>query len=348
MRGHLSEGLAWSERVLRHSELLPVHLRASGQVNAGCLALHRGDYALAQTYFEKGLTLWEEVPDDVGILDPMLEFAVVAESQGDDARATRLYEAALTRARGRSDDVVVLALANLAYAAYRQRDLDRAAALADEALTHCPQQPSLQMAARCSAAQVAIERGEYERAAHLYADTLSMSRSLMYQLGIASALAGIAGVATATGQPTPAARLLGAVAAIKDRHHMAILAFDVQHERALAATRAALASEAFERATAHGREMPLDDVMTEALTICTSAIAPAAVGAPPATAGYGLTRRELEVLRLVVEGLSDREIAARLFISPHTVMRHVAGILGKLDLPSRTAAATWAMRHGLG
>jgi DNA-binding NarL/FixJ family response regulator len=53
------------------------------------------------------------------------------------------------------------------------------------------------------------------------------------------------------------------------------------------------------------------------------------------------------VLRLLVEGLSDREIAERLYISPHTVMRHVAGILGKLDVPSRTAAATWAVRNDI-
>jgi DNA-binding NarL/FixJ family response regulator len=62
---------------------------------------------------------------------------------------------------------------------------------------------------------------------------------------------------------------------------------------------------------------------------------------------HTLSRRELEVLRLLVEGKSDREIAATLFISPHTVRRHVAGILGKLDVTSRTAAATWAVRNNI-
>lgn len=61
----------------------------------------------------------------------------------------------------------------------------------------------------------------------------------------------------------------------------------------------------------------------------------------------GLTAREQEVLRLVAEGLRNHEIAARLVLSEHTVHRHVANILGKLELSSRTAAATFAAQHGL-
>ena len=57
--------------------------------------------------------------------------------------------------------------------------------------------------------------------------------------------------------------------------------------------------------------------------------------------------RELDVLRLLVDGKSDREIAAALFISPRTVMRHVTSILDKLGVASRTAAATLAVREGI-
>lgn len=72
------------------------------------------------------------------------------------------------------------------------------------------------------------------------------------------------------------------------------------------------------------------------------------VPAPPdVAAAYGLSPRELDVLRLMVEGKSDREIAAALYISHHTVMRHVSNILGKLGVESRTAAATFAVRHNV-
>jgi DNA-binding NarL/FixJ family response regulator len=60
-----------------------------------------------------------------------------------------------------------------------------------------------------------------------------------------------------------------------------------------------------------------------------------------------LSRRELEVLALVADGLTNAEIAARLVVSEHTVHRHVTNILGKLGLSSRTAAASLAGRHGL-
>jgi ATP/maltotriose-dependent transcriptional regulator MalT len=61
-----------------------------------------------------------------------------------------------------------------------------------------------------------------------------------------------------------------------------------------------------------------------------------------------LSRRELEVLDLVAQGLTNRDIAARLVLSEHTVNRHVANILRKLGLSSRAAAASLAGRHGLG
>jgi len=60
-----------------------------------------------------------------------------------------------------------------------------------------------------------------------------------------------------------------------------------------------------------------------------------------------LTRREREVLRLLTEGLTNRQIADRLVVSEHTVHRHVTNILRKLRLPSRTAAAAHAVRSGL-
>jgi len=68
-------------------------------------------------------------------------------------------------------------------------------------------------------------------------------------------------------------------------------------------------------------------------------------GAKPET--HGLSSRELEVLRLIASGKSNREIASALVISEHTVARHVQNIFGKLGVPSRTAAGAYAFEHDL-
>ncbi|WP_331732496.1 LuxR C-terminal-related transcriptional regulator (plasmid) [Streptomyces avidinii] len=67
----------------------------------------------------------------------------------------------------------------------------------------------------------------------------------------------------------------------------------------------------------------------------------------PGTETYGLSERELEVLRHVVGGSSNRQIAAALVISEHTVARHLQNIFAKLGVSSRTAASTFALEHGL-
>jgi ATP/maltotriose-dependent transcriptional regulator MalT len=74
------------------------------------------------------------------------------------------------------------------------------------------------------------------------------------------------------------------------------------------------------------------------------------LSAPPAPAGEdrkGLTAREIEVLRLISDGLNNQAIAERLFISEHTVHRHVANTLTKLNVSSRSAAVAQAGRLGL-
>lgn len=72
----------------------------------------------------------------------------------------------------------------------------------------------------------------------------------------------------------------------------------------------------------------------------------AAAGAPPARP-HGLTARELQVLRLVASGRTNKSIASELFLSEKTVDRHVSNIFDKLDVPSRAAATAFAYEHGL-
>jgi DNA-binding NarL/FixJ family response regulator len=91
---------------------------------------------------------------------------------------------------------------------------------------------------------------------------------------------------------------------------------------------------------AHRGELPLDPAIARSLT---SSLRAESRDGPDAE----LTTRELEILRLVGAGKSNKEIAAELQISERTARTHVSNILGKLDLTSRTQAALWAVRQGL-
>lgn len=74
---------------------------------------------------------------------------------------------------------------------------------------------------------------------------------------------------------------------------------------------------------------------------------PREISESPETLAEALTPREIEVLRLLAEGLANKEIAARLTLSEHTIKFHVASIMGKLGANSRTEAVMLGIRHGL-
>ena len=103
----------------------------------------------------------------------------------------------------------------------------------------------------------------------------------------------------------------------------------------------------------------LGDDATAALELEAACELLAALGAKPALAqaravpgpayhtAHGLTRRELEVLKLLASGLTNRTIAERLHVTTRTVDTHVSRILSKLGVPTRAAATAFAHRHGL-
>jgi DNA-binding NarL/FixJ family response regulator len=121
--------------------------------------------------------------------------------------------------------------------------------------------------------------------------------------------------------------------------------------------RAALGEQRYAAAQLAGRSLPVDTLLAEALALPARhegvprpAEMPRSVAsAPPspARADYGLTPREIEVLRLLVEGRQDKEIAEALFISRRSASKYVSAILGKLGVDSRGAAAVRAVQDHL-
>jgi DNA-binding NarL/FixJ family response regulator len=109
--------------------------------------------------------------------------------------------------------------------------------------------------------------------------------------------------------------------------------------------RAALGAARFAAAREAGAALSLDGAIVVAVELAREMSRADSVR--PVGRGGGLTARERDVLRLLVDGLTDKEIAAALAIGSRTVSNHVATIRDKLNAPSRTAAATIAIRDEL-
>jgi len=136
-----------------------------------------------------------------------------------------------------------------------------------------------------------------------------------------------------------AVTLLGAAHSLREAIGQARRAHD---DRFVSAARAMLGEQAFTAAWALGQTTSLDDLIDQVLP---DGAAPSLdVGASRVV---GLTPRETEVAALVGRGLTNKQIAEMLVIAEGTAEKHVANIMGRLDLKSRALIAVWAANHGL-
>ena len=182
----------------------------------------------------------------------------------------------------------------------------------------------------------------------LFAESLDLARRMGIKRHTAYALLGLALAGHGGADPGWSARLHGAAdQALADlgraleplEARLAVL--DRQR------LRAAMGAEAFEAEYAAGRTLDLARRCWLRLGRRRTR-RPGRRGWPSSgEAVTVLTPRELDVLKLVAQGLSNPDIAQRLFLSEHTVHRHLANILRKLGLSSRAAAAAWGVRTGL-
>jgi DNA-binding NarL/FixJ family response regulator len=174
----------------------------------------------------------------------------------------------------------------------------------------------------------------------MYRESIDLCAQAAMTTELVDPLQGLAALAAANDLGEPAARLFGAAAAIGAAGGYADAA--TAAEGALASRRAAVVT-AHPAAFAAGRDMATEQAIAEARTLATRLDAPAS----PHPTDPGLTPREREVLRLLVAGRSNQEIAAELFIGYRTAMTHVSNILRKLAVGTRTEAAAEAVRRGL-
>ena len=352
-RGPYAEGRAWLERALAQGYRAPASLRRKALFVLGHLAVNQGDVQQAESCFTESLTIGQSHADFEGVAYGWLGLGFAAMHRLQFARATQHFEEALKWAHRLDDRALAgvcggLALSYLGACAYAMDDIPLAAARFEEALR---EQSAVDDRwgigfSLVGAAFVARDQGRDEQALTLFAEGLALFSDLGDRRMVALTLEGIAGLAGSWQQAERAARLFAAAAAVQQASGLPVEpAYRASHERGVAATRAALGDEAFTAAWTAGAALPLDQAVAEAATVAD--LNPRTRAVSGKATPLGLTPRELDVLRLLAEGRTDKEIGAALFISHRTAMNHVARILAKLDVSSRALAAREASRHGL-
>jgi predicted ATPase/DNA-binding CsgD family transcriptional regulator len=349
-RGEPREGQQWLESALAAGSAVSVETRVDALFTASALAQVRGDFSRSTALSEEGLALARAHDYAFGQARALLALGITAEWQGDLDLAAARYEESRALMDRLGDSVrlphwTLLPVANLADVALLRGDPAAAATLAEQAVSGWREAGYLWGLAQAlgTAAAAASERGDQVRASRLYDETLTLWLESDDGRGIAGTFAGIAGVANHRGRPERAARLLGAAWGVAETLGVRYLAHHVHAERVLATTRSQLDDEAFDAAWAEGQALSIEQAVAEARRL----LATPTSGPLPPQSSPRLSPRELDVLRLLVAGQHDREIAAALRVSPRTIQTHVASLFAKFGVNSRVEVTAIAVRRGL-
>jgi non-specific serine/threonine protein kinase len=326
----------------------------------GRLARIEGNYARAVTFFEESLSLFRELgqKDDIALVLSGLGLTVLY--LGDHERASALCEESLALSREMGDLRGIASwLANLAIVTLARGNVRRATELCNESLAL---RKALEYKGGCAhtlaiLGRIALDQGAFERASACYKESLRLRQDTGEKEGIATALEGLAAVSGMQGQPVTAARLYGSAESLRTLLSAPLNPIDHGYFlQTLAGIRAQLDEPTFVRAWNEGQTLSLEAAIAEAAHVqprehVPPTPDPAAVEAPnrepPWGKSFGLTAREIEVLRLVTQGLTTTQIAQQLVMSPRTADAHLRSIYGKLEVTSRAAATRSAIEHQL-
>jgi non-specific serine/threonine protein kinase len=353
---HPTEGRAWLERALAVGGESPAPLRVKALGSASIGASMQGEVGRGEALAREAVELAEQGGERAGRVWGLLMLSFAERCRANHEAALAHAEAAVEEARTLDDDdlppfVRAIALNRLGHEAYELEDWPRAEAVLQEALERwrrlgSPWGIGIVLG---KLADVAQARGDDARAAALYRESLDSWWS-QGELGAVEILTGLARLAAKEGRPEGAVRLFGAAEAVQKRMGLTLApALRAKNERALSAARGTLGQEGFDAAWTAGEDLPLGQAVTEAQTLTVDAgqAAHAAPDPGPSAAVGALSARELEVLKLVAEGLTNAQVAERLFLSPRTVNAHLNSIYHKLGVRSRSAAVRLAVEHHL-
>jgi DNA-binding CsgD family transcriptional regulator len=336
-RGDLAGAVAQLGEVAAEAEEANDEIYRVTSLGGQSLALaYQGEAAAARTAAEAALDGAAELGGRFAVVThAAVGFAALA--AGDGAAVHEAREAARQDVTVLSGGTAAVQRIWNAEAALADRDLAAARRWADEAIAT---RTGLWLAWALSArARVAIAAGEPEQAERDAQDGLARAADVEALLLIPEILECLGTLASEADSHREAARLLGAATAIRQRMGaVRFKIYDADYHASVTALRDALSDSDFDSAWAEGAGLSTED-----------AIAYARRGRGqrkrPTSGWASLTPTELDVVRLVSEGLGNKDIAIRLFVSPRTVQTHLTHVYTKLGLTSRVQLAQEAARR---
>jgi predicted ATPase/class 3 adenylate cyclase/DNA-binding CsgD family transcriptional regulator len=324
LRDALAEAVAAHDPFCREAALLCLTFTLAWQGDV------EGAQAAADTFMNEQTNVGE-LADRVG----HSAIGLIRLMAGDATAAHEAYESALARTPltpATVNTYVVTALPLLALgdlAAARRRADDVVALSTGVSL----------VAALASRARVAIAQGDTEQATHDAREALDVATETHGYMMVPDAFECLGYLAAEAGNHREAARLLGVADAARQQNGVArFKIFESDHECRLSAIRDHLGQSDFSSAWAEGTSLTIEEAIAY--------IRRGRGERKRASSGWAsLTRAELDVVKLVSEGLGNKQVAARLFVSPRTVQAHLNHVYTKLGLTSRVQLVQEAARH---
>jgi non-specific serine/threonine protein kinase len=341
--GLLGEARQWLVRALQ-LDPEPTVVRSKALAAAAHIALLQGDVEAASAMCDETVAVARRLSDGRALAHAAHISGMTAWAHGDFRDGIPLLVQALERSRTDGDDPneTFMNLLFLSMATALHGDERSAAYSAETLAAACGARAELMIAwATWARGLHHWARGDIRQATEMFQDSLRLHRTFQNLWGYGWCTEALAWIEAADDRYERAARLLGATQTLL-RSIGGLGGFQLfadAHHRSESRIRDALGEDAFAAAARQGSELTLEETLDYALG--TQISVPKAAHVPFYDATRILTPREHQVAGLIAEGLSNKQIAAKLVIAKSTAEAHVANILSKLGFTSRTQVAYW-------
>ncbi|MFN8593201.1 MAG: LuxR C-terminal-related transcriptional regulator [Thermomicrobiales bacterium] len=347
-RAYFAEGRKWLEEAIALGDMASPRDRLWVLIGAGKMARHQAHFHRGVVLHERALELARHLGDREAEAESLLHLGAQAMDLGEFERARSLLEESLEIARDAGTTSQLIRVLNCLGQMERAELQSDAAAKSLEAVLGLAQQHRQDWLLPSIIGGLALaetDRGNHQRAIALFHESIALDRAKGNWGSLIDGIEGLARVAASLGQFERSVRLYAAGESLREALSFPLSPTEISYaDPVKQQLRASLGAEGFRMAWQAGSALDREEALAEAMSVHTHSDPHSSGARGPAR---DLTERELEILRLVAAGLSNREIGDRLFISPATAARHIANIYNKLDLDSRAKVTAFALQHNL-